>query len=61
MPINPVDSSTVPVWVSTNVTTRGNFMAKISAASTLAVLPVVIAGWIAQKKMIRGLSMGAIK
>jgi len=59
--LNPVDSSTVPVWVSTNVTTRGNFMAKISAASTLAVLPVVIAGWIAQKKMIRGLSMGAIK
>ena len=59
--LNPVDNSTVPVWVSTNVTTRGNFMAKISAASTLAVLPVVIAGWIAQKRMIRGLSMGAIK
>jgi sorbitol/mannitol transport system permease protein len=59
--LNPVDSSTVPVWVSTNVTTRGNFMARISAASTLAVLPVVLAGWIAQKRMIRGLSMGAIK
>lgn len=59
--LNPVDGSTVPVWVSTNVTTRGQFMAKLSAASTLAVLPVVIAGWIAQKRMIRGLSMGAIK
>jgi sorbitol/mannitol transport system permease protein len=59
--MNPVEHSTVPVWVSTNVTTRGNFMAKLSAASTLAVLPVVIAGWIAQKRMIRGLSMGAIK
>ncbi len=59
--LNPVDGSTVPVWVSTNVTTRGNFMAKLSAASTLAVLPVVIAGWVAQKRMIRGLSMGAIK
>ncbi|MFV2064207.1 MAG: carbohydrate ABC transporter permease [Chloroflexota bacterium] len=59
--LNPVDWSTVPVWVSTNVTTRGNFMAQLSAASTLAVLPVVIAGWIAQKKMIRGLSMGAVK
>jgi len=59
--LNPVEGSTVPVWVSTNVTTRGNFMAKLSAASTLAVLPVVIAGWIAQKKMIRGLSMGAVK
>lgn len=59
--LNPVEGSTVPVWVSTNVTTRGNFMAKLSAASTLAVLPVVIAGWIAQKRMIRGLSMGAVK
>jgi sorbitol/mannitol transport system permease protein len=59
--LNPVDNSTVPVWVSTNVTTRGMFMAKLSAASTLAVLPVVIAGWVAQKRMIRGLSMGAIK
>ncbi len=59
--LNPVDSSTVPVWVTSNISTRGNFLAKLSAASTLAVLPVVIAGWIAQKKMIRGLSMGAIK
>ncbi len=59
--LNPVQGSTVPVWVSTSVTTRGEFMAKLSAASTLAVLPVVIAGWIAQKRMIRGLSMGAIK
>jgi sorbitol/mannitol transport system permease protein len=59
--LNPVEGSTVPVWVSTSVTTRGQFMAKLSAASTLAVLPVVIAGWVAQKRMIRGLSMGAIK
>jgi sorbitol/mannitol transport system permease protein len=59
--LNPVDNSTVPVWVTSNVSTRGNFLAKLSAASTLAVLPVVIAGWIAQKRMIRGLSMGAIK
>lgn len=59
--LNPVDGSTVPVWVSTNVTTRGTFMARLSAASTLAVLPVVLAGWVAQKRMIRGLSMGAVK
>lgn len=59
--LNPVDASTVPIWVTSNVSTRGNFIAQLSAASTLAVLPVVIAGWVAQKKMIRGLSMGAIK
>ncbi|MEM7338092.1 MAG: carbohydrate ABC transporter permease [Actinomycetota bacterium] len=59
--LNPVDGSTVPIWVSSNVSTRGNFLAKLSAASTLATLPVVIAGWVAQKRMIRGLAMGAIK
>jgi sorbitol/mannitol transport system permease protein len=59
--LNPVDNETVPVWVSSNVTSRGNFMAKLSAASTLAILPVVLAGWVAQKRMIRGLSMGAVK
>ena len=53
--------STIPIWVTTNISTRGNFLAKLSAASVLASIPVVLAGWIAQKRMIRGLAMGAIK
>jgi sorbitol/mannitol transport system permease protein len=59
--LNPVAGSTVPIWVTTNISTRGDFLAKLSAASVLACIPVVIAGWVAQKRMIRGLSMGAIK
>jgi sorbitol/mannitol transport system permease protein len=59
--LNPVSGSTVPIWVTTNISTRGDFLAKLSAASVLACIPVVLAGWIAQKRMIRGLSMGAIK
>jgi sorbitol/mannitol transport system permease protein len=59
--LNPVEGSTVPIWVTTNVSTRGDFLAKLSAASVLACIPVVLAGWIAQKRMIRGLAMGAIK
>jgi sorbitol/mannitol transport system permease protein len=59
--LNPVSGSTVPIWVTGNVSTRGDFLAKLSAASVLACLPVVIAGWLAQKRMIRGLAMGAIK
>jgi polyol transport system permease protein len=59
--LNPADGSTIPMWVTTHVSTRGNFIAKLSAASVLACIPVVVAGWIAQKRMIRGLSMGAIK
>ncbi len=59
--LNPASGSTVPQWVTTNISTRGNFLAKLSAASVLAVIPVVLAGWLAQKRMIRGLSMGALK
>src|SRR3954453_11991363 len=59
--LNPVKGSTVPIWVTTNVSTRGDFLAKLSAASVLACIPVVLAGWLAQKRMIRGLAMGAIK
>lgn len=59
--LNPADGSTIPIWVTTNISTRGNFLAKLSAASVLATVPVVLAGWLAQKRMIRGLSMGAIK
>jgi sorbitol/mannitol transport system permease protein len=59
--LNPVSGSTVPIWVTTNISTRGDFLAKLSAASVLACIPVVLCGWIAQKRMIRGLAMGAIK
>ena len=59
--LNFANGSTMPQWVITNVSTRGNFLAKLSAASVLACLPVVIAGWATQKRMIRGLSMGALK
>jgi sorbitol/mannitol transport system permease protein len=59
--LNPANGSTIPIWVTTNISTRGNFLAKLSAASVLACVPVVLAGWLAQKRMIRGLSMGAIR
>ena len=59
--LNFANASTMPQWVTSNVSTRGNFLAKLSAASVIACLPVVIAGWATQKRMIRGLSMGALK
>lgn len=55
------DASTMPIWVTTNVDQRGLFFAKLSAASVLACIPVVVAGWFAQKRLVRGLAMGAIK
>jgi len=54
-------SATVPVYLVGFITSEGLYWAQLSAAATLASLPVVIAGWIAQKQLVRGLSMGAIK
>ena len=55
------DASTVPIWVTANVSARGQFFATLSAAATLASIPVVAAGWLAQKRLVRGLALGAIK
>ncbi|WP_366945544.1 carbohydrate ABC transporter permease [Microbacterium sp.] len=52
---------TTPPFLGSFVDGRGQFLAVLSAAATLAVLPVVIAGWLAQKRLVRGLAMGAIK
>jgi sorbitol/mannitol transport system permease protein len=52
---------TTPPFLASFVDGRGQFLAVLSAASTLAVLPVVAAGWLAQKQLVRGLAMGAVK
>lgn len=59
--LTAVNAATVPVMLVSTMTSEGLFLARLSAASVLASLPVVIAGWIAQKQLVRGLSMGAIK
>lgn len=40
---------------------EGLFWAKLSAASTLAVAPILIMGWITQRQLVRGLTFGAVK
>ena len=59
--LTAANAATVPVFLVSQMTSEGLFLAKLSAASVLASLPVVIAGWAAQKQLVRGLSMGAVK
>jgi len=54
-------ASTVPMFMVGFITSEGLFWAKLAAAGTMAMLPVVIAGWIAQRQLVRGLSLGAVK
>jgi len=55
------EARTTPPFLGSFVDGRGQFLAVLSAAATIAALPVIAAGWIAQKQLVRGLSMGAIK
>ncbi len=59
--LTSADSGTLPVFISGFMTSEGLFWAKMSAASTLAVAPVILAGWLAQRSLVRGLTFGAVK
>ena len=51
----------VSVYISSFKTAEGLFWAKMSAGATAAALPVVLAGWVAQRQLVQGLTMGAVK
>jgi polyol transport system permease protein len=59
--LTSIRAATMPVFLVGFVTSEGLYWAKLAAAATLASVPVLIAGWIAQRQLVRGLSMGAIK
>ena len=40
---------------------EGLFFAKLSAASTMAIAPILILGWFSQKQLVSGLTFGAVK
>lgn len=55
-------ASPLSVYISTFKAAQGDlFIAKMSAAATMTVLPVLIAGWAAQRQLVTGLTMGAVK
>jgi sorbitol/mannitol transport system permease protein len=54
-------AGTAPIFLVGFISSEGLFLARLCAAATLVSLPVVLAGWFAQNKLVRGLSMGAVK
>jgi sorbitol/mannitol transport system permease protein len=54
-------AQTAPVFLTSFVTSQGLFLAKVCAAAVIVSLPVLIAGFAAQDKLVQGLSLGAIK
>jgi len=56
-----VVAGTAPVFLTSFVTSQGLFLAQVCAAATVVSLPVLIAGFAAQDKLVQGLSLGAVK
>jgi sorbitol/mannitol transport system permease protein len=59
--LTSVRASTAPIFLVGFISSQGLFLAKLCAAATLVSLPVLIAGFAAQDKLVRGLSLGAVK
>jgi sorbitol/mannitol transport system permease protein len=61
--LNLTTSNAAPLtaYIASFSSPEGLFWAKLSAASTMAIAPIVILGWMTQKQMVRGLTFGAVK
>jgi sorbitol/mannitol transport system permease protein len=54
-------TATLPVYMARFREQQGQFVAQLSAASTISVLPAIILGWMSQKALVKGLVSGAVK
>jgi sorbitol/mannitol transport system permease protein len=54
-------TATLPVYMSRFREQQGQFVAQLSASSTISVLPAIILGWMTQKALVKGLVAGAVK
>ena len=61
--INLTASSAAPLtaFIASYSSPQGLFYAKLSAASIMAIAPIMILGWFCQKQLVRGLTFGAVK
>jgi sorbitol/mannitol transport system permease protein len=61
--LNLTASKAAPLtaFIASYSSPEGLFWAKLSAASTLAIAPILIMGWFSQRQLIRGLTFGAVK
>ncbi len=61
--LNLTSSGAAPLttFIASFSSPQGLFFAKLSAASTVAVAPILVFGWFSQRQLVRGLTFGAVK
>src|SRR6056297_1497722 len=59
--LTAVDAAPLTAFIASYSSPEGLFFAKLSAASTMAIAPILVLGWFSQKQLVRGLTFGAVK
>jgi sorbitol/mannitol transport system permease protein len=55
------DAAPLTAFIASFSAPQGLFWAKLSAASTMAIAPILVFGWFSQRQLVRGLTFGAVK
>ena len=59
--LTAAQAAPLTAFIASYSSPEGLFYAKLSAASTMAIAPILILGWFSQKQLVRGLTFGAVK
>ncbi|MEM7694049.1 MAG: carbohydrate ABC transporter permease [Pseudomonadota bacterium] len=59
--LTAANAAPLTAFIASYSSPEGLFYAKLSAASTMAIAPILVLGWFAQKQLVRGLTFGAVK
>lgn len=59
--LTTANAAPLTAFIASFSSPQGLFWAKLSAASTLAIAPILIFGWLSQRQLVRGLTFGAVK
>ena len=59
--LSSAKAGTLATLIASYSSPEGLFWAKLSAASLMAIAPIVVFGWFSQKQLVQGLTFGAVK
>jgi sorbitol/mannitol transport system permease protein len=59
--LSAAKAGTLAALIASYSSPEGLFWAKLSAASLLAIAPIVVFGWFSQKQLVQGMTFGAVK
>ena len=59
--LTTTNAAPLTAFIASYSSPEGLFWAKLSAASTLAVAPILVLGWFSQRQLVQGLTFGAVK